>query len=179
MAGLGAIDLSSRTVEELEHMAVLAADSTAWQTWEALRELAVGRMRDESQDIETRLRWVRLGMTACRRKSASSGFDPVKSLADEVNLRVYAIREFGPLPGDEMRDAAQLCETVYQGIGKSREELSAESVDWRTLPKERMLRLRYAKNLLTPLQRIVDVLPSDAPVRGELSAWLPLIPRLP
>ncbi|MFJ3661083.1 hypothetical protein ACIPPM_11525 [Streptomyces sp. NPDC090119] len=149
------------------------------QTWEAARDRAVGRMYDDGQDAATRLRWAELAIAAGRQRDASSGFGPLRTLADETRVRVYAIREFGVVPGDAIRDAAELCETAFQGIGRSRGEVAAEADGWREFPRERMLRLRHVKNVLTPLREIVDVLPLDDPLRPELSAWVALIPDLP
>ncbi|WP_329011337.1 hypothetical protein [Streptomyces sp. NBC_01601] len=154
-----------------------SADS--WQIWEALRELAVGRMYDDSQDAETRLIWAKLAIAAGGQRDASSGSAPARTLADEVSVRAYAVREFGAVPGDEIRDASELCETVFRGIGMSRQDVSAEAAARQELPRDGMLRLRRVKNLLTPLRSIMDTLGPDDPVRLELSAWLALIPELP
>ncbi|MFF0381755.1 hypothetical protein [Streptomyces sp. NPDC004286] len=85
---------------------------------EAQRDRAVGRMYDDGQDAETRLRWAELAIAASRRRGVTSGIDAARTLADEVNVRAYAIREFGVVPGDTIRDAADLCETVFRGIGR-------------------------------------------------------------
>lgn len=61
----------------------------------------------------------------------------------------------------------------------SRGDVSAAAAAWRELPPARMLRLRHAKNLLTPLRSIMDALDPDDPARSELSAWLDLVPELP
>ncbi|MEU6385697.1 hypothetical protein ABZ847_19310 [Streptomyces bauhiniae] len=164
----------------MERLVALPDDAvTSWQDWEALRDQAVGRMYDDRQDVETRLRWAGVAIAACGRRDVRSGFDPARTLADEAGIRAYAIREFGVVPGDAIRDAADLCRTVFLHIGRSREEVAAEAVDWRALPREGMLRLRRVKNLLTPLRGIVDALRPDDPLRPELSAWLALIPELP
>ncbi|MBV1946362.1 hypothetical protein [Streptomyces sp. BV129] len=154
-----------------------SADS--WQMWEALRELAVGRMYDGSQDVGARLIWAKPAIVAGGQRDTSSGSAPASALADGVSVRAYAIREFGAVPGDEIRDASELCETVFRGIGMSRQDVSAEAAAWQELPRDRMLRLRHVKNLLTPLRSIMDTLGPDDPVRVELSAWLALIPELP
>ncbi|MEU6239849.1 hypothetical protein [Streptomyces sp. NPDC047024] len=94
-------------------------------------------------------------------------------------LRVYAIEEFGVRRGDLIRDPVFLCETVFREFGASPAEVAAEAVDWRTLTRPEMLRLRRIKNALTLLRPTSDVLPVDEPIHRELSEWLALISGLP
>ncbi|MGQ4415724.1 hypothetical protein ACN6LA_000588 [Streptomyces sp. SAS_269] len=172
-------NFSDKSVDELKGIAARANPATThWQEWETLRELSDGRMRDDRQDTETRLDWARLALTACQRKRESGEVDRVKILADEAHIRVYAIRTFGPTKSDPMLDMFDLCAAVFREIGKTREEVAAETADWKSLPPNRMLRLRYVKNLLTPLQALMDTMPED-PMRQRLAAWLSLIPHLP
>ncbi|MEU4149931.1 hypothetical protein [Streptomyces sp. NPDC026659] len=149
------------------------------QTWEALRELAVLRMRDEGQDAGARYRWVRLALTACRLRSEGGDACALGTLADVVAVRVYAIEEFGVRRGDLIRDPVFLCETVFREFGASPAGVAAEAVDWRALPRLEMLRLRRIKNVLTLLRPMRDVLPVDDPIHRELSEWLALLPGLP
>ncbi|MFG3097173.1 hypothetical protein [Streptomyces sp. NPDC048202] len=94
-------------------------------------------MHDDGQDAETRLRWAELAIAAGRQRDASSGFGPLRTLADETRVRAYAIREFGVVPGDAIRDAADLCRAVFRGIGRSRGEVAAEADGWRERPDPR------------------------------------------
>ncbi|MFH8768650.1 MULTISPECIES: hypothetical protein [unclassified Streptomyces] len=180
LAALAGESISGKSAEEVEQMVERVENSaTNWQEWESLRVLSDGRMRDDRRDVETRLRWVQLALVACRRKRESVEFNSANILTDEVNVRAYAIREFGAVQGDRIRDPHELCRVVFREIGASQEQISIEATDWRSLPRERMLRLRYVKNLLTPLRSMMGVLPENDPLRRQLSAWLSLIPNLP
>lgn len=101
-------------------------------------------------------------------------YDPAGRLTSRRN----ALGEVTAFERDA-RDPGDLCETVFRCIGKTPEEVAVESADWRSLPTQEMLRLRYIKRWLTPLRYMVDVFSADDPLRPQLSAWLSLIPRSP
>ncbi|WP_250404516.1 hypothetical protein [Streptomyces cellostaticus] len=170
---------SSRSVEELQRISARADGTTThWQEWETLRELSDGRMRDDRQGAETRLQWACLALTACQRKRESGQVPPVKILVDEVNIRAYAVLTFGPRQGDSLRDVQDLCSMVFREIGKTYEEVINEAEEWRSLPPNRILRLRYVKNLLTPLRPLMEIV-LENPLRQRLTEWLSVIPHLP
>ncbi|MEV5545520.1 hypothetical protein AB0L35_05165 [Streptomyces sp. NPDC052309] len=135
-------------------------------------------MRDSRLTVESRLRWVRLALLACRRRR-ETGAESARILADEAHIRVYAIRSFGVVPGDEVQDPVRLCEAVFAEIAQDRDAVAVDTLDWRDLPPPEMLRLRRIKNLLTPLRGLTDVLAADDPLRRELTEWLALVPELP
>ncbi|MEU2058095.1 hypothetical protein [Streptomyces bungoensis] len=168
------------TIEELEYITARANESaTDRQEWESLRTLSEGRMRDDRQDDETRLRWARLALTACQRQGRAGDLESTKALANQAYIRVHVIREFGPVQGDPIRDTHDLCDKVFREIGASRDQIADEAAEWRSAPPNRMLRLRYAKNLLTPLKPLMDSIPQSDPIRQDLAEWLSLIPNLP
>lgn len=174
------IDISKASLEELEIATARShASEVDWQTWEMVRELSTGRMRNADLDEATRLRWARLSLAAIRRKQETSDFGPASILADEVNVCVFAVREFGAVHGDAVRDPLELCRTVFREINESPEEVASAAEGWRSLAPQEILRLRHIKNLLTLLRPIVDFLPVSARQHQQVSEWLQLIPRLP
>ncbi|AIR98139.1 hypothetical protein [Streptomyces glaucescens] len=172
--------LSGRSVDELERFAAQPeTDRLDVQTWEMMRELAVARMSDDRLAVDIRLRWVRLALTAIRKKAQGSDVDRKAALAEETNVRVNAIRAFGAAQDGGLLDPVDLCESVFREIGQTPEEVRTKAVLWRSLPPQEMLRLRRVKNLLTPLRGVESLIPPGDPLHRELSAWLSVIPDLP
>ncbi|MFB8442513.1 hypothetical protein ACFC7A_26030 [Streptomyces niveus] len=172
--------MALKSLDELER-SVSSTDSTAvnWQIWETVRELAVGRMGDGGLDVATRLRWAELALAAVHRKSEASNSDSLRTMTEIARIRAHAIREFGVGKNGELRDPVDLCRSALLEIGESRAEVRAEASHWRTLPAEKMLRLRLIKNMLTPLQGLEALLPSRGSMHQELTGWLSLLPDLP
>ncbi|GGV32981.1 hypothetical protein GCM10010293_34930 [Streptomyces griseoflavus] len=179
-AQFGSEKISGAPLEELETL-VMQSDHLVldWQSWETVRDLSVGRMRNPDLDRETQIRWARLALAALSRKQNSGKFESASVLADEIHVRVYAVQHFGPLQGDPLRDPIQVCRAVFEEIRESRDDVDAITDEWTSLPRKEILRLRRIKNLLTLLRPIIDLIPSEAPQHHQLTEWLPLIPRLP
>ncbi|MEE1766327.1 hypothetical protein [Streptomyces sp. SP18BB07] len=179
-AALNPRNIPLRSIGELEDLASRKdGPAIEWQVWQTLHTFAVGRMNDAGLSAETRLRWVRLALTALKRKGENSEPDTAAALSVEAYIRAYAIREFGAMQDGGIRDPADLCNSVFREIGIARAEVHAQTTDWHTRPVPEILHLRRIKNMLTPLRDLEGVIPVNDPARDELSAWLPLIHDLP
>ncbi|MGA5124072.1 hypothetical protein ACPCAG_12245 [Streptomyces pseudogriseolus] len=176
----GSRDIARASLDELEAL-VARPDHVGddWQSWEMLRDLSVGRMRNEDLGTDTQLRWAGLALAANRLKRNSGGVDPAQALADEVYVRLFAVQEFGPAHGDPIRDPAETCRVAFREIGESLDEVVTAAEAWKSLPRQRILRLRRIKNLLTLLSPIKYFIECEAPERKQLSEWLQIVPRLP
>ncbi|WP_159394608.1 hypothetical protein [Streptomyces parvulus] len=156
-----------------------AAQSVSGQTWEAIRERAVGGMQNPVLPADVRLRWSALAISAVRGKSTAESMDSRVSAAAEVHVRSYVICEFGRVDDGNLQDLESLTRLVFHAIGMSREQVAASAADWRNSGRAEMLTLRRIKNLVTPLKEVVHLFEPGDPRRAEVEDWLALTSRLP
>lgn len=147
------------------------------EQWEQLRDLAVGRMQRPGESVESRLRWARVALAAVEAKSLSG--DHRRAVAEGVAIRAYLIKEFGEDHADPIRNLDALCSDVLNELELPLETAETLAGEWRTLPREMILRLRMIKNVLTPLLLLQELLGGDAPTTRSIRAWLELVPKLP
>ncbi|MFJ4336844.1 hypothetical protein [Streptomyces sp. NPDC088915] len=170
--------LSRTSLEDLERLAS-APEVEAWppEQWNGLRDLAVGRMQRADLPAAARIRWGRLAL------SALPGTYPEgpsqRMLIGSARVRAYLIGEFGPDGTDPARDLPALRADVMRNLGMPRETAARLAGEWRGLPREQVLRLRYVKNLLSALRPVLPLLEDGGSSTEELRAWLELAPRLP
>ncbi|MEV6249653.1 hypothetical protein AB0M38_26140 [Streptomyces sp. NPDC051742] len=151
----------------------------AAQDWEQLRELAVGRMQRSGLPDDVRLRWGRVALAAISGKHGEDGLSR-QGMADAARARAYMILEFGVSDSDAVRDLSALCSDVLGCLGLSHEAAVRLAGEWRSLPREQMLRLRRIKNMLNALMPLRALLEGDDdPALRDVRAWLELVPRLP
>ncbi|MFI9119357.1 hypothetical protein ACIGW0_08175 [Streptomyces bikiniensis] len=165
-------------LEDLERLAAApGAEARPPEQWNQLRVLAVGRMQHGGLPAGTRIRWGRLALAALPGKYPEG---PSQQLVIEsARVRAYLIREFGPDPTDPARDLPALRADVLRHLGLPRETAARLAAEWRTLPREQMLRLRRIKNTLSALHPVLPLLEDEESVTDDLRAWLELAPRLP
>ncbi|MDV5146881.1 hypothetical protein R1T08_22485 [Streptomyces sp. SBC-4] len=170
--------LNAPSPAELErYLLTPAVEAWPLEHWVQLRVLAVGRMQSSARSRETRLRWGRLVLSAISGMARHQ--TPQQSMAESARARVYMILEFGVSDSDAARDLPALCSEILRNLGVSLEAAERLAEDWRSAPRERMLRLRRIKNMLTPLLPLHSLLKEGDPVFQETRAWLKLIPHLP
>ncbi|MFI6419406.1 hypothetical protein ACIBG6_18690 [Streptomyces sp. NPDC050842] len=170
--------LDAASPAELERY-VLTPAVAAWplEHWVQLRVLAVGRMQSSALSRETRLRWGHLALSAISGMARNQ--TPQETMANSARARAYMILEFGVSDCDAARDLPALCSEILRNLGVSLEAAERLAEDWRSTPRERMLRLRRIKNMLTPLLPLHALLKEGDPVFQEARAWMKLIPHLP
>ncbi|MFF9149572.1 hypothetical protein ACF1BN_32505 [Streptomyces sp. NPDC014861] len=134
-------------------------------------------MQRSDETDGNRLRWARLALAAVSRKH--QGGAPQLSMTESVAIRAYLIREFGVDSSDADRSLALLCSDVLENLELPLETAGRMAERWRETTRERMLQLRRAKNLLTPLLPIRAMLDSGDLPTEEIHSWLDLIPKLP
>ncbi|MFF9043514.1 hypothetical protein [Streptomyces parvulus] len=155
------------------------AQSVSGQTWEVIRERAVGGMQNPALSVDVRLRWAALAISAVRGKFAAGSTDSRVSAAEEAHVRSYVICEFGRVDDGNLQDLEPLTRLVFHAIGMSREQVAAAAVDWINSGRAEMLKLRRIKNLVTPLKGVVHLFEPGDPRRAEVEDWLALTSRLP
>lgn len=128
---------------------------------------------------DTRIRWGRLALSAISKKSTLAADDHLKLAAESVRVRSYMIQEFGVSESNEVRNPTALYAYIIGNIGMSPTEAALMATNWRNAPREQMLRLRRAKNMIAPLAAIQGILGEYGPIHPDIAAWLTLIPRLP
>ncbi|MEU3748544.1 MULTISPECIES: hypothetical protein [Streptomyces] len=154
-----------------------AVEDWPLELWVQLRVLAVGRMQSPALTRETRLRWGHLALSAIAGMARSQ--TPQQTMAESARARARMILEFGVSDSDAARDLPALCSEILGNLGVSLEAAEQQAEDWRSAPRDRMLRLRRIKNMLTPLLPLHALLKETTPVFQETQAWLKLIPHLP
>ncbi|MFE7585621.1 hypothetical protein ACFU5Y_29100 [Streptomyces gardneri] len=170
--------LDASSPAELErHLLTPSVEDWPHELWVQLRVLAVGRMQSPALARETRLRWGHLALSAISGMARSQ--TPQQTMAECARARAYMILEFGVSASDAARDLPALCSEILGNLGISLEATERLAEDWRAGSRERMLRLRRIKNMLTPLLPLHALLKETTPVFEETQAWLKLIPHLP
>ncbi|WP_189482599.1 hypothetical protein [Streptomyces pseudogriseolus] len=173
-------EIARASLDELETL-VSCPDrlSDDWQAWEMIRDLSVGRMRNEDLGADVQLRWVRLALVANRLKRRSGRFDAASILVDDVYVQVFAIYRFGPRCDDPVLGPVETCRAVFREIHERLDDVVAATKAWSSLTKQEILRLRRIKNLLNILAPIMQFIPQEAPEYQALSQWLQIVPRRP
>ncbi|MGW3385890.1 hypothetical protein [Streptomyces cinereoruber] len=170
--------LPRASLEDLERIPVGPdAGSCSSEDWEQLRDLAVGRMQDGDLPAGTRIRWGRLALAALPGKYPEGRSQ--RLVIESARVRAYLIREFGPDATDPARDLPALRADVLRNLGMPRETAARLADGWRALPRDQMLRLRLARNMLSALHPVLPLLEDEESVTDDLRAWLELAPRLP
>ncbi|MCE9668373.1 DUF1456 family protein [Myxococcus stipitatus] len=110
---------------------------------------------------------------------AKQSDDPYSFMLSAMHLRTWMIRELGARAGDPVLDP----ETIYawfQSLATIPLEEAARVIatpDWRTVPNDVLLQLRYAKTALGMLSTLAQAgVPLNHPGLGD---WFRLRERLP
>lgn len=166
------------SLEELERcLSTPGASASSPEHWVQLRVFAVGGMQSSGLSDDTRLRRGRLALAAISAGGPSR--TPQEAMADAAHVRAYLIAKFGVGDVDAVRDLPALCSEILRNVGMSPDEGARLAEGWRSASRERMLRLRRIKNMLTPLLPLRALLEGDDLALQEARAWLELLPRLP
>lgn len=147
---------------------------------ESLRDRAVGWMQNPELPETSRLRWALVAITACQSKHACGASNSLASAIEIARVRSYAIRRFGPAPGDKVRDPQRLCTDVTEAIGAPPEEIIRRAEHWQDGTREEILFLRRVKNLLNTLEGTQHLVRNQLGSPGtDGQVWLDIVPLLP
>lgn len=143
--------------------------------WELFASTAAARAREERS-----LPWARIALMVYGVLVERASADEKHSLMlSAMNLRGWLIVEIGAREGDSILDPETIVAWFRRLATVPIEEAArlASSEDWRTIPIEMLLKLRYIKSALN----VVSLISGAGGVRKhpELESWLQLRPRLP
>ncbi|QLH20466.1 hypothetical protein [Streptomyces sp. Rer75] len=144
----------------------------------AARELCVGKVQNHRLADGQRTNWGDLAVRIARLKCSEGGVNRYDAMGEEALSRSYMIKNFDPEEAHPARDREDLAVRSIKTIGCDRDEVAHAAEAWHRLTMPEILHMRRIKNILTPLQEVLDYLGKGA-VRDDLSAWLALIPKLP
>ncbi|MCP3104937.1 hypothetical protein LZ198_39335 [Myxococcus sp. K15C18031901] len=127
---------------------------------------------------ERSLEWARIAIRVYEALAHQSD-DPYSFMLSAMNLRTWLIQELGAREGDELLDP----EIIYAWfrslatipIDEAKRVISTP--DWRTIPTDVLLQLRYTKTALSMLSTLSQS--GVALNHPELEDWFPLREQLP
>jgi hypothetical protein len=143
--------------------------------WELLASTAATRAREERS-----LPWARIALLVYGALAERASADERHSIMlSAMNLRGSLIVELGAREGDPVLDPEPIVAWFRSLATLAIEEAArlASSEDWRTIPIETLLKLRYMKSALN----VISLISGTGVVQKhpELENWLQLRPRLP
>jgi hypothetical protein len=143
--------------------------------WELFASTAAARAREERS-----LPWAHIALVVYGVLAERASADEKHSLMlSAMNLRGWLIVELGPREGDPVLDPETIV-AWFQSLATMPIEEAARRVsseDWRTMPIETLLKLRYIKSALNVVTLISGT--GVVPRHPELENWLQLRPKLP
>lgn len=105
-------------------------------------------------------------------------YDPLAAAADRFHMRALLIRQLGQVEGSTTWNADALTYDVLAVLTLSPTQAREQARQWRSLPIERIRTLRNHKNVLAPLEYVVELI-SASPGTDLACEWLGLRPDLP
>lgn len=147
--------------------------------WLGLYEMSRARGQDDQLDDASRLAWLDLGRLFLRLWARHDPESADSAVMNEISLRCYAIRLYGPGPSYEVLAAEDLWPLVNGTLAAAAPPDRERADRWRELPVEEVRRLRKVKNVLALVELLPEAVLQAAPGRLDLPGWLALRPHLP
>jgi hypothetical protein len=159
----------------LDGMAIGEPVEGEFFNWELFASTAAARAREERS-----LLWAHIALMVYRVLAGRAPADEKHSIMlSAMNLRGWLIVELGAREGDAVLDPETIVAWFRSLATVPIEEAArlTSSEDWRTIPIETLLKLRYIKSALN----VVSLISGTGVVQKhpELENWLELRPRLP
>jgi hypothetical protein len=159
----------------LDGMAIGEPVGGEFFNWELFASTAAARAREERS-----LRWAHIALMVYGVLAERAPADEKHSIMlSAMNLRGWLILELGVREGDTVLDP-EIIVAWFRSLATMPIDEAARLVssdDWRTIPIEALLELRYVKSALN----VVSLISGTGIVQRhpELENWLQLRPRLP
>jgi hypothetical protein len=136
------------------------------------------RAHDGSLPNFERREWAELYLSLIRASERFAGLSNWDAAASTGNLRSLLIAQLGSLPDHPVWDVAALVRDTLATLTLTPDEARSLAQDWPRLPTDQMRLLRNHKNVLAPLELVIDQAPAG-PDTETARVWLRLRRDLP
>jgi hypothetical protein len=113
------------------------------------------------------------------RSELAGAYSRHEAVARRLNLSSALLRKVTSREDAGLLDPAAIADLVLRELPLPLDDAESKARHWRELDRTEILRLRKAKNLLTPALAALRHATPNAPIDARLEPWEALLPHLP